>query len=339
MARTTSRRAIGHGGIIGAFATALRLGLGSIASPAIGQEVPTYEVWDFGVVPRPSVIEVLLDMEPVQQELKMTDAQKKEQNAISGAAAGVRRRCSRRGARSRTAPSSRPPATPSSRSSRRRSGRSSSRSSGSAWTRSSSRPRGRSPSPGATAGRWTRYLPARRWPSGSSCPTTRAETDPDDRPGGRRGDHQGGQLPDRPGFQGRAAEHGGHPQAGRQPGIPGGQAEGPPGGPRRGRRGDPTHRGGPDRAAARGLSEGCSASRSTCPGSAEGRGAGSSDERHQRGDPGLVGGGGGQRADPDFNTKVARPAYAGGPGTRASSSTRPTTTSTPPTAATSRSPT
>ena len=82
MARTMSRRATGHGWVIGAFAAALTLGLGPTVLPAIGQEVPTFEVWDLGVAPRPSVIEVLLEMEPVQQELKMTDAQKKEQNAI-----------------------------------------------------------------------------------------------------------------------------------------------------------------------------------------------------------------------------------------------------------------
>ena len=84
--------------------------------PAIGQESPTFEVWDFGVVPRPSVIEVLLDMEPVQQELKMTDAQKKEQEAILRR---QRREMQQKiqQARREQGPrrSSRPPGTPSSR--------------------------------------------------------------------------------------------------------------------------------------------------------------------------------------------------------------------------------
>ena len=48
---------------------------------------------------------------------------------------------------------------------------------------------------------------------------------------------------------------------------------------------------------------------------------------------------GSQRADPDFNTKVARPAYANSRDTPASSSTRLTTTFTPPADDTSRSPT
>ena len=84
MARTRSRRATGHGGIIGAFVTAMAMGLGLMVQvPAIGQEAPTYELWDFGVVPRPSVMEVLLSLDPVQDELKMTDAQKKEYRAVS----------------------------------------------------------------------------------------------------------------------------------------------------------------------------------------------------------------------------------------------------------------
>ncbi len=84
MARTSSRRATGHGGIIGAFVTAMAMGLGLMVQvPAIGQEAPTYELWDFGVVPRPSVMEVLLSLDPVQDELKLTDAQKKEYRAVS----------------------------------------------------------------------------------------------------------------------------------------------------------------------------------------------------------------------------------------------------------------
>jgi hypothetical protein len=63
-------------------AAALALGLGVLQVPAAGQGTPSYEVWDFGVVPRPSVLMVLLSLEPVQQELKMTDAQKTEQTSI-----------------------------------------------------------------------------------------------------------------------------------------------------------------------------------------------------------------------------------------------------------------
>ena len=40
-------------------------------------------MWDFGVVPRPSVTQVLLRLPAVQEELKITEAQKKEQDAIA----------------------------------------------------------------------------------------------------------------------------------------------------------------------------------------------------------------------------------------------------------------
>src|ERR1700677_3733742 len=55
------------------------------ASPqasAMAQEARTYEIWDWGVVPRPSLTQVLLSLPAVQQELKITEAQKKEQAAI-----------------------------------------------------------------------------------------------------------------------------------------------------------------------------------------------------------------------------------------------------------------
>ena len=58
------------------------LSLALVGVPAGAQEAPSFEVWDFGVVPRPSVLRVLIRMESVQKELKMTDAQKKEQEAI-----------------------------------------------------------------------------------------------------------------------------------------------------------------------------------------------------------------------------------------------------------------
>jgi hypothetical protein len=52
-------------------------------APAPAQEAPTIQVWwDLGVVPRAGSPEDLLVLEPVQQELKLTDAQKKEQAAI-----------------------------------------------------------------------------------------------------------------------------------------------------------------------------------------------------------------------------------------------------------------
>jgi hypothetical protein len=41
-----------------------------------------FEMWDFGVVPRPAVTRVLLQLPAVQEELKITEAQKKEQAEI-----------------------------------------------------------------------------------------------------------------------------------------------------------------------------------------------------------------------------------------------------------------
>jgi Skp family chaperone for outer membrane proteins len=83
MARTSSWREMACSRFIaaGVAAMAMVLGLG-VFSISAAQEAPTVEVWDFGVVPRPSLLAVLLDMEPVQQELKLTEAQKKEQGAI-----------------------------------------------------------------------------------------------------------------------------------------------------------------------------------------------------------------------------------------------------------------
>ncbi len=46
------------------------------------QEVPTFQVWDFGAVPRPFAQTGLLEMEPIREELAMSDAQKKEHAAI-----------------------------------------------------------------------------------------------------------------------------------------------------------------------------------------------------------------------------------------------------------------
>jgi hypothetical protein len=65
-------------------ALAMVLAWGVLPVPAIGQEKekPAFEISDFGVVPRPTVLGVLLELEPVQQELKLTDAQKKEVRAV-----------------------------------------------------------------------------------------------------------------------------------------------------------------------------------------------------------------------------------------------------------------
>ena len=127
------------------------------------------------------------------------------------------------------------------------------------------------------------------------------------------------------------------PQAGGKPGIPGGQAESPPGRPRSPRPRDPSHRGrGPDRAQRAAYHKLLGAPFDL---SRLHRGAGTAEEPISDEVAAALGLGGGQRADPDFNTKVAHPAYAGGPDIPASSSTRPTTTSTPPPADTSRSPT
>ncbi len=86
MARTTGERAGRIRGFIGAGVVAMTMGvaaaLGMIPAAAMAQQSPTFEVTDFGVVPRPSLIEVLLEQEPVQEELKMTDAQRKEMPAV-----------------------------------------------------------------------------------------------------------------------------------------------------------------------------------------------------------------------------------------------------------------
>ncbi len=60
--------------------TVFELGL---ASGAIERrKSTTFEILDFGVVPRPTVTQVLLRSPAVHQELKITEAQKKEQAEI-----------------------------------------------------------------------------------------------------------------------------------------------------------------------------------------------------------------------------------------------------------------
>src|SRR5262249_9933911 len=60
----------------------LALGMVLLRSDAVGQLAPSFETQDFGVVPRPAMQMVLLSLEPVQDELKITAAQKTEQQAI-----------------------------------------------------------------------------------------------------------------------------------------------------------------------------------------------------------------------------------------------------------------
>ncbi|MFI5454789.1 MAG: hypothetical protein ACHRXM_05000 [Isosphaerales bacterium] len=81
MAITTKRGAVGVVWAIGIGAV-LGLSVALVEVPAGAQEAPTFELQDFGVIPRPALQMVLLGMESVQKELKMTDAQKKEEQAI-----------------------------------------------------------------------------------------------------------------------------------------------------------------------------------------------------------------------------------------------------------------
>jgi hypothetical protein len=58
------------------------LGLLGVQCAARWQSTPKVQVFDFGVVPRPAVARVLLGSEAVQRELKLSDEQKKKQEAI-----------------------------------------------------------------------------------------------------------------------------------------------------------------------------------------------------------------------------------------------------------------
>lgn len=98
MARTTGYRAGGICRAIGgrlavvAMAATMTLALGWIDPAARAQQgqrqgqaaarTPTFEVSDFGVVPRPAVVMGILEQEAVQQELKLTDDQKKEFRSV-----------------------------------------------------------------------------------------------------------------------------------------------------------------------------------------------------------------------------------------------------------------
>jgi hypothetical protein len=82
MARTAIRCTAGVVRAIGVGVAILGLSLAWVQAPASAQEAPTFAMHDFGVVPRPALTQVLLQMPAVQRELKITEAQKKEQAEI-----------------------------------------------------------------------------------------------------------------------------------------------------------------------------------------------------------------------------------------------------------------
>jgi hypothetical protein len=55
----------------------------SMGAPAVADEAPQYVVQEYGVLPAPAILKVLLEMESVQRELSFTDAQRIEQQAIA----------------------------------------------------------------------------------------------------------------------------------------------------------------------------------------------------------------------------------------------------------------
>ena len=61
---------------------ALSSSLAWAQAPSNDPKAPTFEISDFGVVPRPAVTQVLLRLPAVEQELKITDGQKKQQAEI-----------------------------------------------------------------------------------------------------------------------------------------------------------------------------------------------------------------------------------------------------------------
>ncbi len=79
MARKTNAIALALG-------SAISLGMAAMAlaqqAPSASRARPMHELREFGVTPLPAIQDSLLEMNAVQQELKMTDAQKKEQAAI-----------------------------------------------------------------------------------------------------------------------------------------------------------------------------------------------------------------------------------------------------------------
>ena len=79
MVRLSKRGAAGSVGV-GFSMVVVVLALVEVA--AVAQQAPTFEIDDFGVVPRPALVRVLLQMESVQREIKLSDEQKKEGEAI-----------------------------------------------------------------------------------------------------------------------------------------------------------------------------------------------------------------------------------------------------------------
>jgi hypothetical protein len=82
MARTTDISAPGVVRAIRVGVAALGLSMVLVGAPAVAQEARSYMIQDFGVIPTPAQQIMLIGMERIQEELKMTDAQKKEHEAI-----------------------------------------------------------------------------------------------------------------------------------------------------------------------------------------------------------------------------------------------------------------
>ena len=82
MARTIDRSASGIVRAVGIGMTALALSLTMVGVTVNAQEAPSFKVRDFVVIPGPSARNVLLSLNSVQVELKLTGTQKKEQAAI-----------------------------------------------------------------------------------------------------------------------------------------------------------------------------------------------------------------------------------------------------------------
>jgi hypothetical protein len=81
MART---RYDGRVGVVWTISVAvLGVSLALAGSPANAQEPPSYVVRDFTIIPRPWPPSTLLTMEAVQEELRLTEVQKKQQEAIA----------------------------------------------------------------------------------------------------------------------------------------------------------------------------------------------------------------------------------------------------------------
>jgi hypothetical protein len=83
MARTAVRCTAVVVRLIAIGMAALGSSLARAQTPANSQEAPSVEMRDFGVVPRPAVTQVLLRLPAIQDELKLTEAQKKEQAELA----------------------------------------------------------------------------------------------------------------------------------------------------------------------------------------------------------------------------------------------------------------